>query len=85
MSCKVIATSREVIQEKLLKALNDDSDVVAALLTKDDLDVLIAALLDYKMADWKAPYPSRTLSWEAFEKKRKDFAEDLLNLRKAFE
>lgn len=39
----ILPSSRSIIENKLLTALNDDS-CVAILATKDDLDVLIAAL-----------------------------------------
>lgn len=39
----ILPSSRSIIENKLLTALNDDS-CVAILATKDDLDVLIEAL-----------------------------------------
>lgn len=42
--CKIIPTTRRVIEGKLLEALEDGSGHVAALLTKEDLDALIYGL-----------------------------------------
>jgi len=45
--CSVELTKREVIERKLLTALEDDN-TVAILASKQDLDVMVAAL-DYAM------------------------------------
>lgn len=44
---KIIETSRTVIENKLLAALNDDSSKVAALLTEQDVSDLIHGLEGY--------------------------------------
>jgi len=46
-ACAVQSTSRQVIENKLLTALEDDG-VVAALLNKEDLEVMISALSKYR-------------------------------------
>lgn len=49
--CSVSSTSREVIENKLLAALEDDN-TVAILASKQDLDDLIAALDEFHPVGW---------------------------------
>lgn len=75
--CSVELTSRQVIEHKLLAALDDESKV-ALLLTKQDLEDLIAALLDYEV---KRGLPR----WEPHKKRCKDLADGMRQLlREAF-
>lgn len=71
--CTVTHHNREVIEDKLLTAL-EDGHTVAALLQEADLDLLIHALDD--MAE------KQTYSAE-LTKKARDFAADMRQLRKA--
>lgn len=78
--CSVETTSRQVIEHKLLTAL-EDGNTVAALLSKQDLEDLIAALYGYELAERKG----NVLTWEAHMKRRKNLADDLSQLlREAF-
>jgi hypothetical protein len=73
-------TSRQVIERKLLTAL-EDGNSVAILATKQDLEDMIAALCGYELGEWKG----NVLSWEAHIKRRKNLAEGMTQLlREAF-
>lgn len=77
-------TTKQVIEKKLLAAL-DETDKVAILASKQDLEDMIAALRGYKRADWKSPLPSNVLSWEDHERRVKDLAAGMEQLlREAF-
>lgn len=78
--CSVEMTSRQVIEHKLLTAL-DDSNTVAALFSKQDLECIIAALYGHELGDRKG----KVLSWEAHMKRRKELADSMSQLlREAF-
>jgi hypothetical protein len=78
--CSVERTHRSVIERKLLTALEDDN-TVAALLSKQDLEDMIAALYGYELGERKG----NVLSWEAHMKRRKDLADSMSQLlREAF-
>lgn len=44
---EIIPAKHQVIEDRLLTALNDDDGVVAVLYSKEDLDILIEALEKY--------------------------------------
>lgn len=67
--CSVVPTSRSVLEHKLLSAL-DDSSKVAILATKEDLDLFIHALEDFRVQG----FPS-------FRERATTFANDLRQLR----
>jgi hypothetical protein len=72
----VVKTSRSVIEKKLLTAL-EDGNTVAVLLSKQDLDDLIASLRDYELSDigdWK--------DWRVYLKRCSDIADSLEQLHK---
>ena len=72
-------THRNVIERKLLTALEDDN-TVAALLSRQDLEDMIAALYGYELGE----RTGNVLSWEA-QKRRKELADSMSQLlREAF-
>lgn len=71
---------RSVIEHKLLTALEDEN-TVAVILSRQDLEDMIAALSGYELAERK----ENVLSWEAYLKRRKGLAESMKQLlREAF-
>lgn len=73
-------TSRTVIEHKLLTALEDEN-TVAALLSKQDLETLIASLYGYEIAERRG----MILDWSEHVKRCKSLADDLSQLlREAF-
>lgn len=78
--CSVERTNRTVIEHKLLTSL-EDGNTVAALLSKQDLEDLIAALYGYVLSETKG----NEISWEAHMKRRRILADGLSQLlREAF-
>lgn len=78
--CSVERTTRSVIEHKLLTALEDEN-TVAALLSKQDIEDMIAALYGYELGERKG----NVLSWEAHMKRRKELADSMSQLlREAF-
>lgn len=79
--CSVERTTKQVIEHKLLAALDDETKV-AILASKQDLEDMIAALYGYELAERKG----NVLSWEAHMKRRKELADGMSQLLKeAFE
>jgi len=73
-------TTRNVIERKLLSAMNDETKV-AIIATKQDLEDMIAALYGYEIGEWNG----NTLSWADHMKRRKDLAAGMTQLlREAF-
>ena len=70
-------TSRQVIESKLLTALQDEN-VVACLFTKDDLDTIHAALCGYDIAERKGS----VLSWSKHIERCKEMAKSIDQLRR---
>lgn len=68
-ACTVVPTTRSVLEHKLLVAL-DDSSKVAILATKEDLDLFIRALEEFKVQGFLR-YQERAMT----------FAKDLQQLR----
>lgn len=78
--CSVERTTKQVIEHKLLAALDDETKV-AILASKQDLEDMIAALYGYELVERKG----NVLSWEAHMKRRKDLADGMSQLlREAF-
>lgn len=73
----VVPTSRQVIEGKLLAAL-DDKTKVAILCDKEDLECMIAALYGYEIAERNG----NILSWEDHVKHRKELADGMSQLLK---
>ncbi len=71
-------TTRNVIENKLLEAISD-SDKVAIIATKQDLEDMIAALQGWEIGETKG----NILSWEAHMKRRENLAVGLSELLSA--
>jgi len=77
----VVKTSKTVIENRLLAALDEDKSQVAILATQQDLEDMIAALYGYEIGEFK----DNVLSWSAHLKRRKDLAKGMSQLlREAF-
>lgn len=74
---KVELTSRQVIEHKLLTAL-EDGGTVAILASEQDLQDMIAALYGYKLG----VTDGNILSWQAHNDRCKNLAEGLEQLLK---
>lgn len=68
-------TSRQVIEHKLLTAL-EDGQTVAILASEQDLQDMIAALYGYELAERKG----NVLTWQAHNQRCKNLAEGLTQL-----
>lgn len=76
--CTEERVPRQVIENQLLSAL-DDKSKVAILATKEDLEILIAALCGYQLGEAKG----NLLSWKNHVDRCKEFASDLEQLKSA--
>ncbi len=83
--CSVERTSRQVIERKLLTAL-EDGNTVAALFSKQDLEDIIAALRGYVLGDrFGDVVHGDKISWKAHMDRRRALAEGMEQLlREAF-